>query len=356
MKTFANTARETFHLAAFALLTLALVAVATPDASAQTAAEKLRQAQGAQSAQGNPPAHARAGGAQNRQVQGLDVAVQAVRVAVTDLGTGRELGELDFGDTLLLETGQRVRLRVIAEPAARNRARRYPSATFEVLSGSRRISMIDVDEVEGSAVVEGVRSEDPARPDSTTLIEIELMAAPELRDRMRKGTLTVEVTDDRTAVGSGNLTYTPTTPTTPTTPPAGQLDPNEARAQRVVDGLYHAILLRPAEPAALEERSDDVQRLGMQGITQIAREIALSAESRTGVYDRGVDNGRRVQSLYEHLLGLDLDDISVTQYREDVRRVEAGQLADLVVEMVSSGEFQQRYQILGPTRRPMRRQ
>lgn len=354
MKIFATTAtaaRGAVRLAALTVLTFALVAlaaVATPDASAQTVGEKLRQAESAQTQpQGKPPAHAQARGLGDHQVRGLDVAVQAVRVAVTDLGTGRELGELDFGDTLLLETGQRVRLRVVAEPAARNRARRYPSATYDLLSGARRISMIDVDQVEGSAVIEGVRPDDPARPDSTTLIEIELMDAPELRDRMRKGTLTVRVVDDRNLVDDDNLDYDPIAP---------PVDQNDVTAERIVDGLYRAILLRPAEPAALQSRADDVARLGMTGITRMAREIALSPESRTGVYDRGVTNAQRVQALYQYLLGLDLNDVSVTQYREDVRRVEAGQLAELVVEMVSSGEFQERFDILGPTRRPMRRQ
>lgn len=337
MKTFRNPACETWQLAAFTLLTLSLLGPAS-SASAQTLEEEVRRVESAQSGTSD---------AQARQVRGLDVAVQAVQVAVTDLGTGRELGELDFGDTLVLETGQRVRLRVVAVPATRSRALRYPSASFELLSGARRVSMIDVDEIEGSAVVEGVRTDDPARSDSTTLIEIELMDAPDLRDRMRKGTLTVQVTDDRNLVDDDNLTYDPLAP---------PVDQNDVVAERIVDGLYRAILLRTAEPAALENRSEDVARLGMQGVTQMAREIALSAESRTGVYDRGVTNAQRVEALYRHLLGLDLSDVSVTQYREDVRRVEAGDLADLVVEMVSSGEFQEQYDILGPTRRPVRRQ
>ncbi|MCP4657975.1 MAG: hypothetical protein GY856_21410 [bacterium] len=84
--------------------------------------------------------------------------VDAVRIAVWSLPGRSELTTLAPGDTLSLEPGQRVMLRVIA-PAAKNPTgqRQYLSAEFGVERGVQHVELSEGDRDRGSVVVEALR-------------------------------------------------------------------------------------------------------------------------------------------------------------------------------------------------------
>lgn len=327
-------------LAALAVALTVLLVGSTPAVAADTAGpqrleERIEDVTSA--GQGNQ-------GNQGNQGRQMDVAIGDVRVAVTDLGTGRQVADLHFGDTLILERGQRVRLRLVADPANRNRALRYPPASFELLSGARRIDVIHVDRAEGSAVIEGVREDDPARPDSTTLVQIDLLDTTQVPRKLQGGTITIRVEDDLT--GDGALPSTSTIRW-------DDADENGVadQAEEIVQTFYRGILLREPEAESVAPWADEIEGRGFDGVVSVARSIATSRESRE-IYDREITvsaNGRRftrdvtstdrVMSLYRELLGLEPSQVDREQLEADIERIEDGDLVDLVTEMVRSDLF-----------------
>lgn len=120
-------------------------------------------------------------------------AIAELRIAIQDMNTKQERGYLNPGDTLELRVGERVRLRMVAIPAAGNRAPRYPSARFSELAGGGRIALSQIDPRQGSAVLEAVSTEHPGNPGATTLVSYELLENLNIRKGLREGTITVSV-------------------------------------------------------------------------------------------------------------------------------------------------------------------
>jgi len=94
---------------------------------------------------------------------------------------------------LTLAVGDEVRLRMVAIPAERNRAPRYPSCRFSVISGGGRVAMTNVKELEGSAILELLRADDPRDRRSKTVVHYELLEALAVPAGLDEGTITVEV-------------------------------------------------------------------------------------------------------------------------------------------------------------------
>ena len=118
------------------------------------------------------------------------------------------------------------------------------------------------------------------------------------------------------------------------------LRPGEA--DRVIAGLYQGILLRAPDNGAVGFR-DRIAREGRAGAVRVAREIAESRESEIGVYEKGSCNQARLLALYEHLLGIDSSRVDQRRWREQLQRMERGDIAGVVDEMVQSREFAARF-------------
>ncbi|MCB1056751.1 MAG: hypothetical protein KDD11_14715 [Acidobacteria bacterium] len=127
-------------------------------------------------------------------------AIAELRIAIQDMATKQQRGYVNPGDTLELRVGERVRLRMVAIPAAGNRAPRYPSARFSELAGGGRIALSRVDAREGSAILEAVSTQHSGNPGATTLVRYELLDNVNIRKGLLQGTITVVVTDRQAVV------------------------------------------------------------------------------------------------------------------------------------------------------------
>jgi hypothetical protein len=131
------------------------------------------------------------------QAQDNNPAIAELRIAIQDMATKEQRGYINPGEVLTLEVGGRVRLRMVAIPAAANRAPRYPSTRFGELAGGGRVNLSKIDPREGSAILEAVSTEHQGNPGATTLIEYELLEPVNIRKGVLKGTITVEVVNPR---------------------------------------------------------------------------------------------------------------------------------------------------------------
>lgn len=133
------------------------------------------------------------------EAQDRNPAISELRIAIQDMATKEQRGYVNPGEVLTLEVGESVRLRMVAIPAAGNRAPRYPSTRFSELAGGGRVNLSKVNTQEGSAVLHAVSTEHRGNPGATTLVEYELLAPVNIRQGMLKGTITVEVVEARDA-------------------------------------------------------------------------------------------------------------------------------------------------------------
>lgn len=120
-------------------------------------------------------------------------AIAELRIAVQDLDTKEERGYVNPGEVLPLKVGDRVRLRMVAVPAERHRAPRYPSARFSTPSGQTRIALSRVLEQEGSAIVDVLSSKSPGSPRAMVEIAYEVLEPLNLRPELRRGHIHVEI-------------------------------------------------------------------------------------------------------------------------------------------------------------------
>jgi len=122
--------------------------------------------------------------------------IQEIRIGVQDLDTKQKLEQLPGGGTLKMEVGDRVRLRMVAIPAGRSRAPRYPSTRFWALAGAKRIALSNIDVQTGSVDVTAVSTVHAGNNQATTLIAFEIEEDLQfVKPSMRGGTITVEVVE-----------------------------------------------------------------------------------------------------------------------------------------------------------------
>ncbi|HYN20911.1 MAG TPA: hypothetical protein VE078_08125, partial [Thermoanaerobaculia bacterium] len=142
-------------------------------------------------------------------------------------------------------------------------------------------------------------------------------------NNLRQGTITIHAVPD---VGAG------------TAPAPGT---SHSRAQQLTSTLYRAILLRDMDPAG-QAYVDRIARGGYTELIRVAEEIASSEESRDDAFDRaGGSIEQRLTALYQNLLGLTSSQIESDQRFEDMRRMRAGQIDDVVATIVQSTRFQE---------------
>lgn len=117
--------------------------------------------------------------------------IAELRISIDTMTKGEEPTYVLPGQTLSLAVGDEVRLRMVAIPAERHRAPRYPSCRFSVIAGAGRVSLFQVREQEGSAKVRALRTEDPRS--ATTVIRYQLLEPMAVPVGLDQGTITVDV-------------------------------------------------------------------------------------------------------------------------------------------------------------------
>ena len=249
--------------------------------------------------------------------------IQDVEVAVWDSQTKGELATLEPGETLHLNLGQSVLLRVFA-PATSNPAneRQYLSARFEVQAGKDRVELTQADEAKGSVLLTA-RESHPGRGRSTA-VRYELLGNPPVaRGNLVRGAIPV-------AVEPAAATESPLTA--------------PARAEELVGDLYRGILLREPDQGA-RQWVDRVASDGYPGLLEVAEEIASSRESQIGVYEKGSCNQARLLALYEHLLGREAGEVDERTWKAQLERLGQGDIAEVVVSLVRSTEFREAHEL-----------
>src|SRR5688500_12637589 len=245
--------------------------------------------------------------------------VQQVAISVVDPASGREVDLIERGEDLQLRLGQEVRLELV-DPSVARRQWNVPGS-FELLRGNTGLELRRENAAQGTVLL---RARAPQAGDARGE-EIGWRVRDNVRtagDNLRWGRLHVEILDEAVQEGSGSAW--------------------QATADRTVAALYHAILLRGPDSGATGYR-DTIARDGLTGARRVAREIADSRESEVGVYEKGSCNQARLLEMYEHLLGIDPNRVDQRRWREQLQRLERGDVAGVVDELVQTREFAARF-------------
>jgi hypothetical protein len=237
------------------------------------------------------------------------------------------LGTLQPGDTLTLGVGQRVRLHAVIPRDGKDV---FPRVRYTVQSGHNNIEIdaLGADDTSGALVVQGTRAA-TIQAGTSAIIRYHLLSEQSLAGADASGTLRVEVTG-QPSLGA------------PAAAAPSFATPQEERAWRVVEALYHGILLR-APDGTQSERVRSIATDGWPAVEGIARQIADSQESQISVYANGVSNQQRLVALYRHLLGRDQSSIPLDDWNRLLRRLDERRYGDVVVELVRSPEFAARF-------------
>lgn len=247
--------------------------------------------------------------------------VQQVAISVVDPASGREVDLIERGEDLQLRLGQEVRLELV-DPSVARRQWNIPGS-FELLRGNTGLELRRENPAQGTVML---RARAPQAGDARGE-EIGWRVRDNVRtagDNLRWGRLHVDIVGDAVQDGStGGSTW-------------------QAAADRTIAGLYHGILLRAPDSGASGYR-DTIARDGWAGARRVAREIAESRESEVGIYEKGSCNQARLLEMYEHMLGIDPNRVDQRRWREQLQRMERGDIAGVVDELVQSREFAARF-------------
>ena len=258
------------------------------------------------------PVEAQSNNRQNTSRQNIST----VQILVREIGTRREIARLDPGDTLSLPEGSRVRLNMMAFPGGSGNAR-YPETEFtDVSRGGIRITRSN--EENAAADLEIVATRNPNRVETIQYRITESWVPANLRT----GSFTVRVGPE----GSG---------------PSWTAE----RARDLTRALYLGILMREPDAGA-RGTTQAIQQGGYDALMRAAASIANSDESRIRVYERErTCNEQRLLALYKNLLGVSSDRIDRAQWDAQLRRMNNGEIARVVEDLLRSDRFRSRYTI-----------
>jgi hypothetical protein len=240
--------------------------------------------------------------------------VQTVKIAVVDPRTNQELATLDPGDTLELPANVERLLRLFEPPRTDRRERRYLPAEFGF--GPQQTALEVVRRTQGGAVIR-------LRPGGgTTMRSGNLHVGFKIADE-------VVLADEAMRLGRVLVEVEPA---------------SNRRADDIVNALYRGILLRDPDAGAASRRQE-IARDGHPAVLRHAREIAASRESEIDLYQKGICNQQRLLALYEHLLGRQAPQINQRTWRDQLQHLERGDIAEVVNDLVTSREFQERFDL-----------
>lgn len=244
--------------------------------------------------------------------------IDAVRILVRDAATREELGTVEPGGTITLPEGAHVRINMQAIPDVSSRNPLYPATEFTDLNRT------------------GVRITRASEENAAADLEILPMRNPS-----RIQTIQYRITDTWVPAGlrTGSFSIR-------VVPEGGSTaNFNYGQAQNLTRTLYRAILMRePDRDANATIRA--IQRGGYDALVQAAVNLAGSDESRIQVYEReNVCNQQRLLALYKNLLGVSAAQINRSQWDADLRRLERGDIDQVVESLLRSDRFRSRYDI-----------
>lgn len=254
--------------------------------------------------------------------EGQDLRVSELRIGLQDMKTKADLGYVQPGETLELEVGDRVRLRMVAVVGGQWRAPRYPSAAFAVLAGSDKMNISQVDREQGSAVIEATR----ATGGRDALVSYEILDQLDIRPGLVKGTITVRI--------GGTPAAAPAPTPAPPAPEVGS-----SRAAETVAALYQGILMREPDAGGAQPLISRIEREGYPAVLTAALGLANSRESQADLGSRGVTPEQRLEALYRNLLGQSLGQIDSAAWDADLQRLRQGRMDEVIRRLVGSPEF-----------------
>lgn len=256
------------------------------------------------------------------------------RDAYTDLRIVVRSGNQDIdtirpGATLNVPGGSRVRLIMSAYTPGSNRPI-YPVTRYTEDTPGRGITIVESNPENANATIEiaPLGNQQRSRRD---VIRYQI-TDPENRipDRLERGSVTINVVPGSTTGQYGQASQ----------------DVVGRQAETLTRVLYNAILLREPDTGA-RGTTQAIERGGYNALVEAAVGIANSDESRIRVYEKeGVCNEKRLLALYKNLLGIDASQVDRQQWEADLRRMNNGQIASVVNDLVRSDRFQSRYSVV----------
>lgn len=274
------------------------------------------------------------------QAQGGRDAYSDVRIVVKDLSSNEEIGEIAPGGSFDLPEGSKVRLimRLYTPRQGGVSARPiYPRTQFaEERPGRGSVRITATNESNANATLEVLQSNGNSgnsrgnsgnsRRQRSELIRYQITDSQgQIPDRLEKGSFIINVGTDSA--------------------PNQSQDAASRRAEELTRVLYRGILLREPDQGA-RSTIRDIQRGGYNALVQSATEIAESDESRIRLYEKeGVCGEKRLLSLYKNLLGVESSQIDRRQWDANLRRMNNGELSQVVEDMVRSDRFRSRYSL-----------
>jgi hypothetical protein len=240
------------------------------------------------------------------------LSVAELKIEVWDPFQQRAVAMLDPGQTLQIEPGQRLRVRVQAL-GANGVNRRVPPVKYRLLEGESQVLLGIVDRDEGWLTIEG------RQPQRGAVARLEFVVEPgasmEFRSGVElRGELRIAVKDPHTNIGA----------------------PTDAKV--LIQELYKGILMRRPEDGIVETRARDIAENGLEGLKRQAREIAESPESIHKFNPDG-DVRDRLEALYLHLLGVEPKDIPTAEGRVYTALLQRTDIAEVVMRMIASDRF-----------------
>jgi hypothetical protein len=261
--------------------------------------------------------------------------VRQVRIAVLDPRTGAQLSVLAPDQELTMSPGQEVMLRLVDPyPGPGYRGPVALPGTFGFGPVQSEIEVVQAWPSRGEAIVR-------LRPDA---MNNRLHVGYKLDSR-------ILVADE--GLRLGRLLVRPRIvierPLTDTPVPYGY--GNSSVVDQMVDELYRGILMREPDAGGAASARQAILSGGYGAVERLAAGLAQSRESRVDVYSNGVSNEDRLQSLYAHLLGQSPDDVSSYAWRSDLQRLDRGGIADVVLDLIRTSEFENRFGVTSSYRR-----
>ena len=239
-----------------------------------------------------------------------DDVVRDLRIAVAD-HNGREIAVISPADAVMLPRSEPVQLRMFYEV---NGQRHNVPTEFRVARGSERLLNHTKNRQDrGEVTVEYYPNANPTGP---SYLEYRIHDDVRLADeRMRSGQVRIDV-----ASGLG-----------------------QAEADRLVGALYRGILLREPDQQGNYAARQAIQEGGWNGLVRFAQNLASSRESEMDLYERGSCNQQRLLAMYRELQGRDLRSVDQRTFRAHLEQMGRGDVDGVVMALMESAEFQDRF-------------
>lgn len=118
-----------------------------------------------------------------------DPVIEEILFLVEDLNDKGVVDEVPANGDIVLEPGDRVRLRAVAVPVGQNRGRRYPSASFELGNASGLVSLSRQKPDMGAADLEVHRANNPNKPDAVPFLRFKILEDLKINKKLLTGNL-----------------------------------------------------------------------------------------------------------------------------------------------------------------------